>query len=315
LQQPVHGRGPGQIDGNLLDGLILGGGQAEREQAADAGVDFGIGDQRRCSSQPGSLLFPQRQRQLQHEQFLIDKAAASLFQTGWILRVVDLGHRRLDGHQAMGFQVLGRKDLVQQAGVGNDRRADDPPQVRLLDAVGQRVQRQNAPGLDLAIALQRFHPRMDHFPAAAMETRRSGQQHARPSPETLAHVRLIEPHGAQVLVVLPNEYAQQRPAGARVPQFDLLDHAAHAGRLVLLQFVDRQHAAGVVVVAREEEQQVTGRAQPQTFQQRGQLRSDALDELNRRREALPGVLSIVGGHAEIITGIFTGWQPVPGRGE
>ena len=148
LQQAVHGRGPRQVRGDLLDGLVLCRRQVEREQAADPRVDLAIGDQRRSPARLRPLLFPQGQRQLQDQQFLIDEPAAGLRQARRIPGRVDLGHRRLDRQQRVRGQVLVRKHFVQQSGVGIDRRTYEAPQVRLLQALGQRIQGQNAPGLD-----------------------------------------------------------------------------------------------------------------------------------------------------------------------
>ena len=74
LQEPLHRPFAGQVAANVGDGLVLVGGQGERKQPANAGVEDRARRQDRRPAAVAHLAAPQRQAQLQEQELLVNEA-------------------------------------------------------------------------------------------------------------------------------------------------------------------------------------------------------------------------------------------------
>src|SRR6266436_419146 len=82
------------------------------------------------------------QRELQDEHFLVNKAVTSAvgcFSTG---RERDFEERLVDGAEMMSRQIIRRKALVDEVGIGLNCLFDNSPHGGLTEALGERIDRQ-----------------------------------------------------------------------------------------------------------------------------------------------------------------------------
>ena len=85
------------------------------------------------------------QGQPQQEKLLVGQPPPRAGQLFGVVGGVDLLDRPLERPEVVGLQILVGKDLFQQMAEGGDRLADDLPHLPLLQALGERIDRQDPP--------------------------------------------------------------------------------------------------------------------------------------------------------------------------
>ena len=117
-------------------------GQLEGEEAADSRVDQGRGLQRR--GLPQVVLLPpfDGQGQPEQEELLVGQPppGGQLFHAA---RGVDLLDRLVQRPEVVGLEIFVGKNLLQQVAVGGDGLGDDLADLPLLQALSQRIDRQD----------------------------------------------------------------------------------------------------------------------------------------------------------------------------
>ncbi len=131
---------------------------------------------------------------------------------------------------------------------------------------------------------------MHHFPPRAAPFGSARDQHGLPVVELLAQVGLIEPHGAQILIVLADQHAEQRLAHAAVNQVRFLDRPQHAHQRAFFQGLDRAQIGEVLIIAGKEEQQVAHRAHVQLCQKFRPRAAAPFEELHGRGKSEDGMV-------------------------
>ena len=76
-----------------------------------------------------------------------------------------------DRPEVVGVEEFVGKDVIDEPRVRFDDAADDPPHLRLVEALGQRIDRQNAAAGRVFVVGQELDPRMDHLPAHPFQLR------------------------------------------------------------------------------------------------------------------------------------------------
>ncbi len=261
LQQPVHRMGAGHVGGNLRHGLVLSGGQLEGKQAADAGVDLGRQFQGQRGERIVHLPALERQGQLQNQQFLVDEPAAGLGQIVAAGGKMQLGQGGADGQQSVRFQVRRRKDFLQQIEARVECPPHQLPHMTLGQALGERIDRQQLSHRRGVFDVDNADVRMDHLPAHAAPLGLAREEQGLAALILVAQKRLIEPQGPKVTCSLPQQQAQHRAADAPIGQVDLLDGAQHADERAFFELVDRAQVGQILVIAREQEEQIAHRLQ------------------------------------------------------
>ncbi len=297
LQEAVHRQRPAHVGPDLGDRLPLALGQLEREEAADAGIDQGRGLQRRGLPQLVLLMPPDGQRQPQQEKLLVGQSPPRAGQLFGIVGGVDLLDRPVERPEIVGLQILVGKDLFQQLAKGGDRLGDDLPHLPLLQALGERIDRQDPPLWFFVLLAQPIDLGMRHLPDQALQLGLAGEHHALPDLELLLHERLIEPQPAKVPAARADEHAQHALAGLAAAEFHVFDDAADALQLVFLELLHLAEIGHVLIGPREEEEHVAGRLQIEPLKHFGALRAHAFQELHRRGELFGGGF-VEGGHDE-----------------
>ena len=287
LHEPVHHMAGGQILQDLVDRALLRAGQTEGQRgikALHAVRRIRLGRQLR----PGRA--QDGQARGEDEKLLKDQPLARPLQRGPIGRLVD---RRIGlGHAAKIIfpPHLFRQDLRQQL-----RRERE----RLLHALGhqavgksrrQRIDRQQTvrhgagPVRRVVRGVRHLHPVLGLQGAVEVI--------ALAVVQLVFDVGLVEIAERQLAGLVGDDQLRDVPPAADAAQNRLRDdHRPEAGRDARLQLCDRDRVRPVLIVAREEGQQVIERADPQLFQLRRPRRPNAMQLPHRRKQIHPALLS------------------------
>ena len=263
-------------------------GQLEREEAADPRIDLGRGLQRRGLPQVVLLMPLDGQGQPQQEKLLVGQPPPCAGQLFGVVGGVDLLDRPLQRPEVVGLEILVGKDLFQQMAEGGDRLGDDLPHLPLLQALGERIDRQDPPLRFFVLLAQPIDLGVRHLPDQALQLRLAGKQDPLSDLELLLHEGLIEPQPAKVPAARADEHAQHALAGLAAAEFHVLDDAADALQLVFLQLLHLAEVGHILIGPREEEEHVAGRLQIEPLEHFGPLRTHAFEELHRRGEQFGG---------------------------
>ncbi len=128
-----------------------------------------------------------------------------------------------------------------------------------------------------------------------------------PHGEPLGHEGLIEPYGPDVATLAADEGAQDRAPGRRVPLIQLDHGAVQADEGLVLQINNACQVGQVLIIAREEEDDIPRRFQSQLAQQLGPLRTDPFEELHGRRKQFGRRLVLSRRHRPILAKALP-WQ-------
>ncbi len=225
-----------------------------------------------------------RQGQLHDQQFLINKSPPGPGERLVRPRRMDLLDRFANRRQVMRGQVLKREDLVQVLGQGLDNAADDAAHLALAYPFGQRVDRQELAARIAVVSFQILQVGVHHLVDAAAKANFARQKQFLPRRQPLGHERLIEPDGADTSALAADEGPQDRAARGRVSLVQLDHGAVQTDERFILQFINARQIGQVLIVAREEEDDVPRSFQSQLAQQLGPLRTDPFEELHGRRK-------------------------------
>ena len=91
------------------------------------------------------------------------------------------------------------------------------PQIALRETFGQRIDRQHLPVRRRLVRVDPLHARMVHFPPPATQRRFARHENLLAARELFGHIRLIEPHGTEVITPFAHEHAQHRSPRAAAP--------------------------------------------------------------------------------------------------
>ncbi len=167
----------------------------------------------------------------------------------------------LDRTQLLGREKIGREDLRNVPGVFGHRMLQDLAHLVLLQTFCQRVNRQDFPGR-IGGSVDPGNPRVNEFPAEPPLLRRAGHDQRLPSSESLQHVRLVEPDGATMSLILPQQDSQHRPPVGQVPLLEILHFDHHAHGNPFLQAFDRPPLGQINIIPGETKQQIPHGPQP-----------------------------------------------------
>ena len=117
-------------------------------------------------------------------------------------------------------------------------------------------------------ALEALHLAVEHEALAPLEDPRE--------------IRAAEPRRGRMPGAVAQHDGERKTRAARRWRADARDHARRRGRLARLELAKRRQARAVLVAERDEEQRVADGREPLLAELRGALRTDALDELERR---------------------------------
>ena len=87
-----------------------------------------------------------------------------------------------------------------------------------------------------------------------------------------------------MIAALPNKYADNAFAKAAAARVDLYDFTSHRLDMRFFQVHDRAQVGKILIISREKENEVAGRANAQPAKQFRPLRPNAARELDRRGE-------------------------------
>ena len=104
------------------------------------------------------------QRQLHDQQFLINQPVLRLLEPLAVDRLMNLFERIVDAGQLVEFEKLAWKNFFQTVQVLGNCTVNDAAHERLIDTIGERIDRQNLARGWLVVVGQKFDPRMGHFP-------------------------------------------------------------------------------------------------------------------------------------------------------
>ena len=133
------------------------------------------------------------QRQLQHEQLLIDQPPPGAVEALLVVGEMDLRQRLLQRPEVVRLQILLGKDLVEHRHVLLDRAADDLPHLPLRQPFGQRIDGEQLGGRLVFFRVEHIDLGVRHLPDEALLFRFAGKHHPLADLEAFAHEGLVEP--------------------------------------------------------------------------------------------------------------------------
>ena len=223
--------------------------------------------------------------QLEHEELLIDQPPAGRLDHGLAGGAVNLTQGRLDRQEALLGEHRPRKGLRADAGRVVEGRLDRQPDLRLLDALGQRIDRQPLRCVGRLAPGEPANLRVGKLPAPPAPLRLAGEHHLHPRLEPLGHEGHVEPDRSQPPVGRLNRDRQHPAAGGGGPAGHVGDGAGHRGVGALDKIGEPVRPREVLVVAGEVHQGVADGREPQFGEPRRPGRADARQPLEPGREA------------------------------
>ena len=132
----------------------------------------------------------------------------------------------------------------------------------LLEAVGEWVDGEELGAGPVGVfCVEPLDAGVGHFPAAARTARLGREKHVLALAKFIAHERLIEPNRAQIVVAIADQHTDAAFAKTAGSGVDFGDDTADGLEYVGFEIGDGAAVGEVLVVAREEENEVTGRVQ------------------------------------------------------
>ena len=285
LEEPVHRFRAGHVGGNLGANARLGRGEVVGEAGPDPSVDAGIEGDRWSSA---ALLLPaavHAQRQLEHEQLLVDKAPPGRVDHLPARRAMDLAEGRADRQEPLGGEEIGGKGFRGEISGMVERREDCHANVRLEHPFGERIDGEPFRGVGPLPRLEPADFRMGKLPRPGYPLRGPGDHDLLADGKSLRHEGHVEPHRADDAVGAGEADDEHLPAGAGCPRRRLDDLTHERGMLAGDQRLDGMGPGEVAVVAGEMHERVGGRDQAELPQLFGPQCADAGQPLERGREA------------------------------
>ncbi len=212
LQQTLHRPFARQVAADGGDRLVLVGGQLEREEPADVRVDRLGGDELRRVLPIAHRPAAQRQRHLEHEEFLVDEAPPAREPLREHLREVDVPQRLRRRRETALHADCRRHQVGHMLRPTGERLPDDRPQL-----IGTQPLRERIDGHDLrlrcgAVAVERLHARAVHLPVIAKPARLAAERDALAVAELAGRPNLVEPAPLDAPAMLVGDDDAEHPA-------------------------------------------------------------------------------------------------------
>ena len=225
------------------------------------------------------------QRQLQHEQFLVDEPAAGRVDHALARRTVNLAKGLADGQQRLGCEHVRRKRLGRQVGHVGDRRLHRRPDHRLRHALGERIDGKPVGGVRLLLAREPTDLGMVELPDQPALFRHTSDHHPHAGSKATVHEGHVEPDGADVAVPAGEEHGEERPAAGGRPRGDTRHLTGNGGVFTFAEIGDRMRSAEVAILTREMHEGIGRRDQFQADEFLRAGGAHARQTLQRRGEA------------------------------
>jgi hypothetical protein len=142
LKEPVHGLRAVEIGGDLTNRFVLSGGEAEVEQAADAGIDLG-GDREGSGLELTGGMSAECESQLEFEEIIEEDAVAGLFPLGAVCGQVQGADGGGEFRELVLLAEVDWEGIDEAIGAVFDGGASEPTHGVHANAIGERISREH----------------------------------------------------------------------------------------------------------------------------------------------------------------------------
>jgi hypothetical protein len=279
LEEPVHGLRSVKISDDLTNGFVLSGGEAEVEQAADAGIDLG-GDGDGSGLELAGGVSAKCEPQLEFEEIVEEHAVSGLFPLGAILGDMEGAD---GGGKFREFVLLAEVDwerIGEAIGAVFDGGASEPAHGIHADAIGEWISREHT-GAVFGVFVGGQHVDFGgvEFPASSAAAGSAVEEQAVTELIAVDHPGLVEPEAADEVAVAVEKYTHEATAtlgGAGIAfDNDALNGLEGVGQELWNGF----EVGEVVDIGGDVEEQIAGGFDLQVAKQGSALGADTADEL------------------------------------
>ena len=288
LQEPVHGLVQSQVVSDFVGGLVLSGGEAEVEEAADAGVDLSS-DGDGGSGESASGLAAKCESDLEFEEVIEEDALAGGFPLFAGFREMQCAEGFGEFRELVLLAVEGREWICDGVLAVFECGAGEAAHGVHADAFGERVAWEHAGALfGIFVGGEHVYFGIVEFPAAFAAPRLAVEEQAVAVLEAAEHPRLVEPEPADEMAVAVEQDGGEAASVAERAAIAVGNNALHGLQEFRLELWDRAEVGEVVNVVGEMEEQVAGGLDVEVFEEQSALGADAADVLDRCEEPVFG---------------------------